>query len=283
VTGLLEALRQATPPLRRAEARVAAAVLGDPEAALPLNLTALARRADVSEATVVRFCRAVGCDGFADFKIRLAGSLARGMPLVSAHVDPRDTAATYARKIFASTAAALAAAGERLDPAAVERAVDILDGARQIVCCGMGGSGAVAMDAHHKFLRLDVPANACCDPVIGRMLAAGMRGEDALLAISNTGRTMAVLGIVDLARAAGARTIAVTAPNSPLALRADVTIGIEPLEDVELYTPMASRLAHLTAIDVLSTGVLLRRGPAFQTHLARIKAGLGETRVPVEE
>jgi RpiR family carbohydrate utilization transcriptional regulator len=266
--------------MRRAEARVAQTVLANPDEALPLNLTALARRADVSEATVVRFCRAISCDGFADFKIRLAESLARGTPFVSEHVHPRDPAAAYVRKIFGTTAAALFEAARTIDAQAVERAVGRLAEARQIVCCGMGGSGSVALDAQHKFMRLAVPTYACSDPLIARMAAAGMQPGDVLLAISNTGRTRDLLDIADLARAAGATTIAVTAPDSPLSRHCDITVGLGPLEDTEIYTPMASRIAHLTAIDALATGVTLRRGPTFQTHLATIKASVTPTRLP---
>ncbi len=55
---LLDAIRTQLDSLSKSEQKVALAVLKNPELALAENLTALARQPQVSEPTVVRFCRA---------------------------------------------------------------------------------------------------------------------------------------------------------------------------------------------------------------------------------
>jgi RpiR family carbohydrate utilization transcriptional regulator len=166
-----------------------------------------------------------------------------------------------------------------LDDAAIGAAVTVLSGARQILVFGLGGSGPVAADAVHKFARLGVPAAAHVDPIMQRMVAVAARRGDVVLAISGTGRTALLVDHVVLASAAGATVVAVTCPGSPLAEAADILLGQEPAEDNDIYTPMGSRLAHLAMIDTLMTGMVLARGPAFVTELARIKATLNETRL----
>ncbi len=47
----------------------------------------LAERAQVSKPTVVRFCRSMGYDGLADFKLKLVGSVSEGVPFVHRSVD----------------------------------------------------------------------------------------------------------------------------------------------------------------------------------------------------
>ena len=47
-----------------------------------------------------------------------------------------------------------------------------------------------------------------------------------------------------------------------------------------MYTPMASRLVHLTLIDVLSTGVALRLGDPAVRQLAKVKAAINAGRLP---
>ncbi|MGL1102782.1 SIS domain-containing protein, partial [Vibrio parahaemolyticus] len=89
---------------------------------------------------------------------------------------------------------------------------EALAGARRIICVGFGGSGPVALDAGHKLFRLDVPIQSAADEPRARMAAAGLKTGDALLVISNTGRTVAAVEIARLAREGGATVIALTAP-----------------------------------------------------------------------
>lgn len=278
---VLAAIRRALAELSPAEAKVAQAVLADPPAAMRASISRLAQSAAVSEPTVNRFCHSLGHDGYAAFRLALAQTLASGTPFVTADVAVGDPAETYARKIFLAGADALHRAAQQVDAGAVEAAVRLLAGARQILVFGVGGSGPVALDAVHKLARLDVPTAAHTDPVMQRMAALAARPGDVALAISSTGRTRLVLDAVLLARASGVAVVAITRPGSALAAAADVTLGVEPAEDSDLYTPMGSRLAHLAMIDVLLTGIVLARGPDLVARLARIKAGLNETRLPV--
>lgn len=277
---VLEDVRRCQPSLKKSEALVADLVLGDPQSVLGLNVTSLAQKAGVSEATVVRFCRSVGCAGFPDFKLRLAEGQARGTPYVSEHVAPDDDVPALSRKIFSSAVVALSRAAEQSDDRAMARAIALVAGASRILCVGVGGSGALAQDAAHKLLRLGYDAQSCTDPVLARMLLVNLAQDGVLLILSNTGRTLVVNGLAEQARQQGAAVVAVTAPNSPLARLATVPIGSSPVEDADIYTPMASRLVQLTLIDILSTGVALEKGDSSRRHLAQVKAVLTATRQP---
>lgn len=286
---ILDEIRRLRSALKRSEGRIADLVLRDPRRVLDLNVTSLAQAAEVSEATVVRFCRSVGCGGFPDFKLRLAECQARdalrdevrgGTPYVSQDVAPDDDVGTLARKIFSSSAAALTAASATLDDAALERAIALLADAPRVLCVGTGGSSALAQDAAHKLLRFGADAQPCADPVLARMLLVNMGAGGVLLALSNTGRSGTINELAAAARAQGTAVVAITAPRSPLAAMASVVIASQPVEDTEMYTPMASRLVHLTLIDVLSTGVALRLGDPAVRQLAKVKAAINAGRLP---
>ena len=45
-------------------------------------------------------------------------------------------------------------------------------------------------------------------------------------------------------------------------------------EDYDRYSPMVSRLLHLTAVDILTTGVALRLGADLRPMLQEIKRNL---------
>src|ERR1044071_411383 len=57
--------------------RVAEHILSDPAAAARATIVELAERSGTSPATITRFCRALGFDGYADLRLGLSGQ-ARG-------------------------------------------------------------------------------------------------------------------------------------------------------------------------------------------------------------
>lgn len=278
---LLEDIQLRLDTLNKSERKVAEAILRDPSAATRYSIAALARAADVSEPTVNRFCRGFSATGFPDFKIRLAQSIATGTPYIGQNVEPDDTVAEFADKIMLTTIASLDKARQALDPKALSAAIDYLIQAKQINFFGMGGSAPVAMDAQHKFFRFNIPVMSYDDALMQRMVAAGCTTGDVIVLISYTGRTRETVEIAQLARNNGATVIGITMPGSPLAEACTVVIEVTAPEDTEVYMPMSSRIIHLTVIDILATGVTLKRGADFLGHLKKIKESLKPTRFPV--
>ena len=275
---LLEEMRRRLDGLNRSEKKVAAVILKDPKLAIRMTISSLAQEAGVSEPTVNRFCRGFDERGYPDFRLRLAQSLAEGMPFVTRSVDYDDSTEVYSDKIFSSTIAALDAARKSLDPNVITRAVDHLSQAKQISFFGLGASASVAMDARHKFFRLNIPVCAYEDVLMQRMVAAGAHTGDVIVVISYTGRTQELVEIAQLARDSGATVIGITSIGSPLAEACSILLSAPVEEDTDVYMPMTSRMIHLTLLDVLATGMTLRRGVEFQRYLKRIKDSLLPTR-----
>ncbi|MDB9957538.1 transcriptional regulator HexR [Oceanospirillaceae bacterium] len=278
---LLQRLSTQQDQLNRSERKVVQVIIADPQSATRMSIAALAELAKVSEPTVNRMCRSFGLKGYPDFKMELAQSMARGMPYVSQTVDQNDTAAQYTDKIFTSTMASLDTAKQQIDSKVIERAVDYLSQAQQICFFGMGASGAVAQDALHKFFRFNIPVVAHNDSLMMRMTAAACKRGDVLVLLSFTGRTKEMVEVARIGRSTGAVVIAITQIGSFLAEEASLVLGVESPEDTDVYMPMQSRMIQLTLIDVLATGVILRRGEDFHGHLKNIKQSLATTRLSV--
>lgn len=136
--------------LRKSESAVADFVLAQPSEVLNFSIAELAYRVGVSQPTVARFANALGFSGFKEFKLRLAQSMAGGMPFVHRDVGPEDSLNQAVLKVFDRSIGALLNVRNHLDPARVARAVDILAEARRIEFYGIGNSGIVAQDAQHK-------------------------------------------------------------------------------------------------------------------------------------
>ncbi len=280
---VLEVIQARLDSLNKSERKVAEAILQDPTSATRYSIAALARAADVSEPTVNRFCRSFSATGFPDFKIRLAQSIATGTPYVGQNIGPEDSVAEFADKIVLSTIASLDKARQALSYKALASAIDYLIQAKQINFFGMGGSAPVALDAQHKFFRFNIPVMSYDDALMQRMVAAGSGTGDVIVVISYTGRTREMIDIAQIARENGATVIGITTPDSPLADMCTVVLGVTAPEDTEVYMPMSSRIIHLTVIDILATGVTLKRGKDFHHHLKKIKDSLKATRLTSDE
>ena len=126
------------------------------------------------------------------------------------------------------------------------------------------------------------PDDSCTDmieKVFQRMAAAGLGAGDYLLCISYTGRTIPILEIAEIGRNAGATLIGITSADSPLATICDRVLAVESSENTDVYTPMTSRIAQLTLVDVLATRLAVHQPKGFSDHLQRVKQSLSSTRL----
>jgi len=280
---MLDRIRASIPALPPAEQRVAKLVLNDPRSFASLPVSELAERAHVSKPTVVRFCRSVGYDGLSDFKLKLAGSVNEGVPFVHRAVDEDDKPGDLIVKVIDNAVSALLKYRNDAAGHAFERAIGALTEAvrqgKRIEFYGVGNSGIVAQDAQHKFFRLGVNAIACSDGHVQVMSATMLRPGDCAVVISNSGRSRDLLDAADIARRKGATVIVITCSGSPLAQLAQshnqVLLAADHPEDYDRYSPMVSRLLHLTIVDILTTGVALRVGQqTLRPMLQEIKKNL---------
>jgi RpiR family carbohydrate utilization transcriptional regulator len=281
---MLDRIKASIPALPPAEQRVARLLMADPRGFATSPVGELALRAHVSKPTVVRFCRSIGYDGLADFKLKLAGNVNEGVPFVHRAVDDDDKAGDLVVKVIDNAVAAMLRYRNAAASQAIERAIAALAAAgrngQRIEFYGVGNSGIVAQDAQHKFFRLGVTAAAVSDGHVQVMSATMLKPGDCAVIISNSGRSRDLLDVADLARKKGATVIAVTASGSPLALEAQqgahhILLAADHPEDADRYSPMVSRLLHLLIIDILTTGVALRLGSAqLRPMLQEIKKNL---------
>ncbi len=280
---MLDRIRAALPALPPAEQRVARLLLSDARAFSGLPVAELAQRATVSKPTVVRFCRSVGYDGLADFKLKLAGSVNEGVPFVHRAVDIDDKPGDLVVKVIDNAVSALLKYRNAATGHTIERAIAALaqagSQARRIEFYGVGNSGIVAQDAQHKFFRLGVQAHAVSDGHVQVMSASMLKPGDCAVIISNSGRSRDLIDVAEIAQRKGATVIVITASGSPLAHLAQqpgqILLAADHPEDWDRYSPMVSRLPHLMIIDILTTGVALRLDSRqLQPMLQEIKRNL---------
>jgi DNA-binding MurR/RpiR family transcriptional regulator len=273
--GVLRAVRAHLDDLRNSERRVAEYLLQAPDKVIYQSISELAENAGTSEPTVIRFCRALKLRGYHDLKIQLAQDLVPEVKHIHEDVAPGDDTATLIRKVFHTNALAITSTLDVLDPQAIERAIRALAGAKRIEFFGLGGSGAVAMDAHHKFFRLGISCAWQNDSHMQAMSAAMMGPGCVLVAISHSGSTKDIVEALEIARGTGATSIAVVSHRkAPAVELADIALCVHARETGFKPEPMSARIAHLCVIDVLAVGVALKRSQLVVASLQKTRKAL---------
>lgn len=261
--------------LRKSETKVAEYVLAYPDETIQYSVSELAEQAGVSDPTVIRFCRGLGFKGFQDFKICLAQSVVPADRQIHESARPNEPVPELVRKVFDSNQAAIEDTLGTLDYKLIEKAIQDLSAADKIVFFGLGGSAVIAMDAYHKFFRLGIPCEWFNDGHLAVMSAAMMRPGQVLIAISHSGSSKDVVDAIEVAKEAGAATYAIVSHHtSPVSKAAGAALCVASVETGYRFEPMASRIAQLSVIDVLSTGVAMSRGDEVRENLGKSRKAL---------
>ncbi|GAA5148942.1 MurR/RpiR family transcriptional regulator [Microbacterium pseudoresistens] len=228
---IAQRIAQRRPGMPRAMAQIADVIAEHPTAPVELTITELAERAGTSPATVTRFCRAIGFDGYTQFRVGVAMQSGRGDADATWSADigrefgPDDPAETVLRTLVSLHTLSLETTAAGLDLDAVTRVADMIARGRTVDIYGQGSSGIIAEELCGRLYRIGVRAHAWSDVHSGLTSAALQDEHSVAVGISNTGRTEETIQMLSQAGAAGAFTVALTHdPDSWLASVADVTL-----------------------------------------------------------
>ena len=238
-----------------------------------LSISSLARECKVAEATVFRFCRALGFEGYHEMRIALAQANATGALVNQRAPEPDADTATLCEHAGALFMTAINGTQNALSPEAVDKAVALLHSARQVFCLGQGGSMLVANDICARFAGITNKFRTAGDSHMQAIAASHLTARDVVLYFSYSGSTEELLKNLKIIRDRRAVAILVTRfPKSPGAAYADVVLQCGSLEGPLQGGSVAARVAQLYLMDVL-----------FHEVCRRDVQGSAETREAVAE
>jgi DNA-binding MurR/RpiR family transcriptional regulator len=193
-------------------------VLGAPWEARSLSIGSLARACGASPATVYRFCRSLGYEGYKQFQLDLAAALAQGDGVILAEFTARQRPRTIIRQVFEYNRLTLAETERMLDYHVLTQIAKIIQRSQSVLFLGVGGSASASGHAANQLLSLGLTASAIADPLHQIFATENVGRRDVVFGISHTGRNRHVIEAVRTARRRGAQTVALTNyPQSPLA------------------------------------------------------------------
>ena len=278
-TPLLQQMSDDSVRLSKSDKKLSAIILKDPNAIIHLSIAKLASTADVSEPTVNRFCHKLGCDGYPDFKLRLAQEISSTGQIFVQDLHSEDDSSAVMNKIMTAIQKSMQSLAQSLKPEALNLAAEKITECKSVNFFGMGASSSVTLDAQHKFFRLGIPVIAHTDFINQRMICSMMSSDDVVVFISYSGRTEAMVHNARIAKQRGAVIIGLTSQGLLLSKLCDVVLNAVEIEDTDLFTPMTSRIIHLAVIDMLAANVAIKLGGSIEENIKSIKQNLITTRI----
>ena len=190
--------------LSKMERKTAECMAENQDKLIYASITELAELAGTSEATVTRVCTKLGYSGFQALKVSVARELVSQQEKIHEDLKADSPPEMIIDKIFSSAIHTLTMTRKALDGKAVAGSIDALCRARRIVVIGNGNSGAIALDAQHKFLRIGLNVSAYTDDHMQMIAVVSMTKDDVLIAISHSGSSRDVAEAMQVAKENGA-------------------------------------------------------------------------------
>ena len=267
---ILQLLQNSLQRLRKSEQKVALYVLKNPHDVVNMRIIDLASEAEVSEPTVIRFCRALDYAGFQEFKLALAQDVSLFVDLETTQISQNDSVDEYLPKVFDSAIAYLLKLRSEIDPKNISHSVRMIRQARRIEIIAQGASVGVASELSKKFGRLLINSQYSLDPYTQAMNTTLLGVHDMLFIISSTGNSKALIYSLEIAQERRTPVLSLCPRDSIIGQGSTLNINMAPAvpEHKDVYTSMTTRLAYLLAVDLLAVGLSLQDASHY-TRLMR--------------
>lgn len=254
--------------LPRRLTQVASYALDNPDEIAFGTAAGVAQRAGVQPSTLVRFSQTLGYQGFSDLQNVFRSRLRERVPSYDerlAQLREHGLNASRARALldgFAEAASrSVADFQAKADPAAIERAVDILAGAQTIYLAGLRRSFPITSYMAYAMGKLGI-RNILIDGIagLGAEQTSFIAGADAMLSISFTPYASETVTLTTAAKARGAKIVSITdSVFSPIAPPADVWLEVVEA-NFEGFRSMAATLALAMTLTVAIAGRRAEKG-----------------------
>lgn len=254
---IVHKIRYSLSSMGPAEKRIADYLLQHTGEIIDISISELAEKCGCGDATVVRFSKRLGLVGYQELKLCIAAEL-NASSAISAEIEKGDSCFDIFKKRIVDISNSLSSTETVLDAEAMDLASHVISKAERIVIFGLGNSAAIAQDAAHKFLRLGLSAQACCDNHMQAIIASHLKRGNVAIGISHSGASKDIVEAMRLSHACGATTICVTNfGTSPLVEASDIALFTKSDETKHSILAMSSRIAQLAIFDSIYTHIVL--------------------------
>lgn len=262
------------------EKMIADYILEHPEKIIHTSINQFAEDLGIADSTVFRFCKRIGFKGYQAMKIALASEIVTPIKDIHETINEEDDIRTVSEKVFRTNIKTLEDTLQLLGGGGFEKAVDAIVKANRVEFFGSGGSGIIAMDGYHKFIRSGIPVLFNSDSHIQLMSASLLTEKDVAILISHSGTTKDIIQVLQILKGNGVKTISITNfAKSPLSEGADIALYTVAEETDYRSEALSSRIAQLSILDSLYVNVMIAKKEASQESLHKMRKAISVKRI----
>lgn len=261
-----------------AEKKIADYILEHKNEIIDMTVAELASASGTSDATVSRFCRRCGFNGFHHLKITLAKEVAeeRGNSVEVSNDISRTDIAQSLQNILANKVAELTQTVSMMDPVQLNTILELIENARTVQLVAVGNTTPVALDGAFKFNQLGIRAVSGTIWESQMAFTCNLGPEDVVIIISNSGFSKRLMTLTAVAKENGCRTVAVTNhATSPLGQACDYHITTATREKLLLGEFCFSRVSATMVIEILYLFLAMSRKDSYE-HIRRHEIAISE-------
>ena len=250
-----------------------------------LLITDISKRAGVSQPTIIRFVKALGYQGFREFKNELIKTQAmeesRGqadggqaksgeMPMLYGFkIKPEDELSRIPGKVIATSVQMLKDTLKTISEKDYEGAVKAIIRAKRVVIYGVEDSAAPACDLMIKLMYLGISCVRYEDYYLQHVSTIGLTKEDLAIGISYSGCSRLTVEMMQKAKKAGAATLVITNFENALINRYGDYVLCSSSRQFMYGNAIFSRITQLAIVDMLYMGVLNDNYDAYSKNLKK--------------
>jgi RpiR family carbohydrate utilization transcriptional regulator len=270
---ILVHIKGVLPSLTPTERQIAEYILKDPERILSSSIADLRDGTGSSVGSIVAFCRSLGLQGFAGFKIALAREMTQSaFSGFGASANGAAHRSSVFEEVFQFQVESLRETLQTNSEETLRQVALALDRARHIELFSIGISYPIAYLATCKFKLIGLPVSTQFDSHMQLVAASQLHKGDVAFGISCSGSTQETVHCLEVARSRGAKTICLTnSMKSPITTYDDLKLFATPSEVKYFQAPLASRITQLAIFDALF--VFLARKHKERSSMHLFKAG----------
>lgn len=258
--------------LQPMERKIADYIIKNSDRAEELSIAEIATRSGASNATVTRFCKRLGFNGFRDFRISAIQDTDMGRNNFDSirSIEKLDSDDMTIERICNSNAQACADTKLLLDEQTLAQAAHLIAGKKRIFLVGQGAVSAVSLDFYHKLLRLGLASVYSADRRLQKMHMAITGPEDVVVVFDLSGNTIMSVEMIQKARGNGTKAIVVcNSIGSPVAKAADLALYGPGRVGSDITGTLAPRIALLCIVDCLFYALQREMGDACYEYVKK--------------
>jgi DNA-binding MurR/RpiR family transcriptional regulator len=246
--------------------RVAEYILENPQLVASMSIGELAEATSSNKSLVVRVCKLSGYRGYRELRAALIENrgILRGADLIGLEFPSSGGGdgglLSLAREMVKMNAEVLQDSLALLDEITLRRAIDKVLASKRVLLAGFGSSGPVVLDAHQRFVKLQIPSAVCSDARLLTRIVGNMGIEETLFCISYTGASQQIVEALETAkRRRTPRIVLTSTPGSAAANLSDIVLVSAVQRHPGGAENVAARIAQFVVIDIICAAMSLQK------------------------